>query len=537
MACDLAEAGGQASDARDDARAIGDPVFEAAALAGGALAQVSGDRAAWTAAARDRGRPPRRSSGSARSSSRRGCRRSGCSGARGGGSGAFEAALAALERGAALAAETGRENVRLQLTVELVPTLIELGRPAEATAAAEQGLERARLAGNPRMLLWARCALSSARLAAGDVSAALQHAERGGRERGAGRLPRGGPARLVPRQRADRGRQPRARRRRDARVLRRRRRCPPSCPSTGPPRPPTSPRRSSRAATPTPPRRCCGSGSRPARLAVGTSGDGHGPLRHPARPGACGRGRRRGDGATARGAPLAAARARLAEGRALAAAGRRAEALEALIAAESALDGFGSLRRRDEAARELRRLGHRVRRPAREAVDGPLAALTAREREIAGLVAAGRTNREVAEQLVLSARTIEAHLRNVYGKLGVRSRVELTRAVERAPTLGVSPPGAATEPVSEPDPLDQLSSETAARPRGAARAPPRRRPLLLAAAEDPARRGDRGGRARGGRARPPDAARPPRRRDRLRARARPPRSCGRSISTTSAATR
>ena len=60
---------------------------------------------------------------------------------------------------------------------------------------------------------------------------------------------------------------------------------------------------------------------------------------------------------------------------------------------------------------------------------GPLASLTAREREIALLVAAGRTNREVAEQLVLSARTIEAHLRNVYGKLGVRSRVELTRAV------------------------------------------------------------------------------------------------------------
>ena len=55
--------------------------------------------------------------------------------------------------------------------------------------------------------------------------------------------------------------------------------------------------------------------------------------------------------------------------------------------------------------------------------------LTAREREIAELVAAGRTNREVAEQLVLSARTIEAHLRNIYGKLGVRSRVELARAV------------------------------------------------------------------------------------------------------------
>lgn len=49
------------------------------------------------------------------------------------------------------------------------------------------------------------------------------------------------------------------------------------------------------------------------------------------------------------------------------------------------------------------------------------------EREIAGLIAAGRTNREVAEQLVLSTRTIEAHVRNIYAKLGVRSRVELAR--------------------------------------------------------------------------------------------------------------
>ena len=81
-------------------------------------------------------------------------------------------------------------------------------------------------------------------------------------------------------------------------------------------------------------------------------------------------------------------------------------------------------RRRDEAVRELRRLGHRVLRPARGTDDGPL---TAREREIAELVAAGRTNREIAEQLVLSTRTIEAHLRNIYAKLDVRSRVELAR--------------------------------------------------------------------------------------------------------------
>jgi DNA-binding NarL/FixJ family response regulator len=76
--------------------------------------------------------------------------------------------------------------------------------------------------------------------------------------------------------------------------------------------------------------------------------------------------------------------------------------------------------------RELRRLGHRVLRASRDPAAGPL---TGREREIAELAAAGRTNREIAEQLVLSTRTIEAHLRNVYAKLGVRSRIELTRAL------------------------------------------------------------------------------------------------------------
>ena len=131
------------------------------------------------------------------------------------------------------------------------------------------------------------------------------------------------------------------------------------------------------------------------------------------------------------GAPLLAARLRLLEGRALAAAGGREAAIEALSAAESELDGFGALRRRDEAVRELRKLGRRVLRPAREAAAGASAPLTARELEIAELVAAGRTNREVAEQLVVSTRTIEAHLRNIYGKLDVRSRVELAREVQR----------------------------------------------------------------------------------------------------------
>src|SRR5205809_597747 len=56
-------------------------------------------------------------------------------------------------------------------------------------------------------------------------------------------------------------------------------------------------------------------------------------------------------------------------------------------------------------------------------VDGPL---TEREREVLRLLALGYTNREVAERLVLSVRTIESHRENIQRKLGVRSRAELT---------------------------------------------------------------------------------------------------------------
>jgi DNA-binding NarL/FixJ family response regulator len=128
-------------------------------------------------------------------------------------------------------------------------------------------------------------------------------------------------------------------------------------------------------------------------------------------------------------APLTVARAQLLQGQALAAAHDRKSAVTVLVEAESALSRFGAGRWRNEAVRTLRQLGHRVRRPARDSSPGRPGALTQREREIAGLVAAGHTNREVAEQLVLSAKTIEAHLRNIYAKLGVRSRVELTRKV------------------------------------------------------------------------------------------------------------
>jgi DNA-binding CsgD family transcriptional regulator len=55
-----------------------------------------------------------------------------------------------------------------------------------------------------------------------------------------------------------------------------------------------------------------------------------------------------------------------------------------------------------------------------------------REVEILRLVTSGRTNRQLAEELGVSTRTIDAHLRSIYAKLGVKSRSAATRyAVER----------------------------------------------------------------------------------------------------------
>jgi DNA-binding CsgD family transcriptional regulator len=59
--------------------------------------------------------------------------------------------------------------------------------------------------------------------------------------------------------------------------------------------------------------------------------------------------------------------------------------------------------------------------------------LTATERRVVELVAAGRTNREIADTLFMSVHTVEAHLTRLFRELGVHSRTELARlAVERS---------------------------------------------------------------------------------------------------------
>ena len=134
------------------------------------------------------------------------------------------------------------------------------------------------------------------------------------------------------------------------------------------------------------------------------------------------------------GNPVDGARARLVAARGAAAGGRRDDAVEALGRAERDATAAGATRIADAAARELRRLGRRAqRRVPADPVTGPATApLSHREREVAGLVAEGRTNREIAGALFLSEKTVERHLSRIFGKLGVSSRAALAAHVATA---------------------------------------------------------------------------------------------------------
>jgi DNA-binding NarL/FixJ family response regulator len=104
---------------------------------------------------------------------------------------------------------------------------------------------------------------------------------------------------------------------------------------------------------------------------------------------------------------------------------RRTEARDRLHSALEAFEYFGAPRWAAEARGELRVLGE----PAATAGGaGNLAGLlTAQQLMVARMAADGATNREIAARLALSPRTIDHHLRGVFARLGIRSRIELVR--------------------------------------------------------------------------------------------------------------
>ena len=111
---------------------------------------------------------------------------------------------------------------------------------------------------------------------------------------------------------------------------------------------------------------------------------------------------------------------------------RRGDARRALEEAVELFERSGAVVWADRARADVAALG--LKR-------GPADELTPMEERVARAVAGGSTNREAAASLFLSERTIEYHLRNVYRKLGLRSRSELA-AVLAVRTAGTLPTAA-----------------------------------------------------------------------------------------------
>jgi DNA-binding CsgD family transcriptional regulator len=123
--------------------------------------------------------------------------------------------------------------------------------------------------------------------------------------------------------------------------------------------------------------------------------------------------------------PFFSARAKLAFGAWLRRQRRAAESRLPLRQAAETFDALGQMSRAVRARRELRASGETARRRT----PGAWAQLTPQELQVAQLAAEGLSNKEVAERLYLSTRTVGTHLYRLFPKLGITSRAELRDAL------------------------------------------------------------------------------------------------------------
>jgi DNA-binding NarL/FixJ family response regulator len=123
--------------------------------------------------------------------------------------------------------------------------------------------------------------------------------------------------------------------------------------------------------------------------------------------------------------PFQRARALLAHGRWLRRQRRITASRAALREARDTFDALGCAAFSEQARRELRASGESSRRRDPAARDQ----LTPQELQIAHLAAEGLSNREIAQQLYLSHRTIGTHLYRIFPKLGITARGELSAAL------------------------------------------------------------------------------------------------------------
>jgi DNA-binding CsgD family transcriptional regulator len=124
-------------------------------------------------------------------------------------------------------------------------------------------------------------------------------------------------------------------------------------------------------------------------------------------------------------ARLDSAHAQVELGSALRAAGDLDGARSHLNAGMAAARACGATPLAQRAFEELKATGANPRKLVR----GGLQALTPSERRVAGMAASGMSNKEIAQTLFVTVRTVETHLRHTYRKLDIGSREELERAL------------------------------------------------------------------------------------------------------------
>lgn len=129
---------------------------------------------------------------------------------------------------------------------------------------------------------------------------------------------------------------------------------------------------------------------------------------------------------TATGSGFEEARTRLVHGEYLRRTRRRVRARTELQLALSLFERSGALPWAERARRELEATAQTARRGDPDAPH-----LTQRERQIAELVSAGASNQETADRLIMSRKTVEHHLRNIYARLGISSREDIADALRQ----------------------------------------------------------------------------------------------------------
>ena len=135
-------------------------------------------------------------------------------------------------------------------------------------------------------------------------------------------------------------------------------------------------------------------------------------------------------------ASFEAARMRIDCARALESQGRNAAAMQQAMIAQTTFSQLGAELYRQRASEIVARLSGGLGKPPS---DEALAyGLTAREAEVLWLIAAGKTNQDIARELFLSIRTVERHISTVYEKLGLQGRAARAAAASIAVGLGAN---------------------------------------------------------------------------------------------------